>query len=846
MHFSRFVVWIAAAAYISCGATAAWAGPNVLLLWDDDADSVTSSPPAISELNASTQSLVAALEAAGIAVTTAERTQSDYDGDSPVPDSFDVVLHLNGNRTSTIDVMPTSTVAELLDYVQNQGGGFITSENTEAQISIPFVGLTLLMEDLALLDRQPGAPPAFGTITLTPVAGQEGHPLLNGLAPPLTLTGGRMRALARAYSEDPATVILRDEAGLDAAAVRDFGAGRVVTFHHTGNFQSSNTLSVTLQDPEVQRLYVNAVLWADQHAPMAVSIEKELPGKASAEGAPFIVNFSEGVSGLGSNDFEVLVSGGLSVAPQLSVAPISDRSYRVTATGLAGTGTLQLNLRDDDTIVDKSVSQNVLGGVGADNGALTGPVYTVDAIAPELATFTVEPIVVPLGERAEFTLRFSEPMDTTYSPMVRITTQADAVINASPSVAPPDNRVKDGLLALYTFDEGAGDTVYDRSGAGEALDLAIASTANVGWVEGGLSINNSTILLTTGPAAKILDGCKASNEITMEAWLRPEDNTQGGPARIATISAGLNARNVTLEQDGADYEARLRTTTNSTNGAPEVSAAGAVDAALLQHVIFTRNATGDVTIYVNQAVRATADIAGDFSTWAGNYKLAVGNELSQNRPWRGELFLLAIYDRALSAAEVAQNFEAGPVTVFPGDGAWTNATTYTVSMDRATVPADQGGAIVAISEARDTAGNEMPPDTTNIGIISSTLVVTEQPAGNYLREAGQPFQFSVSVAGAIGGLQYQWYKESEEKIFAPVGVNAPVLAFLSLAPEDSGDYYCQISDVQATVQTMPSHLEVVGQLPLGGAALLGAVAALGAWGCAVLRARSPRRGAHRR
>jgi hypothetical protein len=39
--------------------------------------------------------------------------------------------------------------------------------------------------------------------------------------------------------------------------------------------------------------------------------------------------------------------------------------------------------------------------------------------------------------------------------------------------------------------------------------------------------------------------------------------------------------------------------------------------------------------------------------------LAIGNELTNNRPWLGEVFLIAIYNRALSATEVQQNFGAG-------------------------------------------------------------------------------------------------------------------------------------------------------------------------------------------
>lgn len=39
--------------------------------------------------------------------------------------------------------------------------------------------------------------------------------------------------------------------------------------------------------------------------------------------------------------------------------------------------------------------------------------------------------------------------------------------------------------------------------------------------------------------------------------------------------------------------------------------------------------------------------------------MLVATELTGDRPWRGELYLAAVYDRALSAEEVSQNIKAG-------------------------------------------------------------------------------------------------------------------------------------------------------------------------------------------
>ena len=53
---------------------------------------------------------------------------------------------------------------------------------------------------------------------------------------------------------------------------------------------------------------------------------------------------------------------------------------------------------------------------------------------------------------------------------------------------------------------------------------------------------------------------------------------------------------------------------------------------------------------------------GDFSTWttASDHRFALANEVElASRGWAGELHLVALYDRALSEAEILQNFAAG-------------------------------------------------------------------------------------------------------------------------------------------------------------------------------------------
>jgi hypothetical protein len=75
----------------------------------------------------------------------------------------------------------------------------------------------------------------------------------------------------------------------------------------------------------------------------------------------------------------------------------------------------------------------------------------------------------------------------------------------------------------------------------------------------------------------------------------------------------------------------------------------------VSHVVYTREASGRATIYVNGIPRARRIVGGDLSNWSEGFRLALANEATGGRPWFGEFHLVAIYGRALSAREVRRN-----------------------------------------------------------------------------------------------------------------------------------------------------------------------------------------------
>ncbi len=222
-----------------------------------------------------------------------------------------------------------------------------------------------------------------------------------------------------------------------------------------------------------------------------------------------------------------------------------------------------------------------------------------------------------------------------------------------------DGRVTDDLVVLYDFNEGTGTTVLDRAAGGTPIHLDVADAGNVSWTTGGLSIDADTVLLSSQPATKLVDAVKASNEVTIETWINPANTTQGGPARLFTVSESSSSRNITLGQDTDSYEIRLRSASTSINGIPAVNTPAGDVTTNLTHLVYTRSASGVVRVYINGNERVDTSVTGNLSSWDATHKLALANEVSLGRAWLGEFYLVAAYSRALSLTEVQQNFAAG-------------------------------------------------------------------------------------------------------------------------------------------------------------------------------------------
>ena len=218
------------------------------------------------------------------------------------------------------------------------------------------------------------------------------------------------------------------------------------------------------------------------------------------------------------------------------------------------------------------------------------------------------------------------------------------------------SRVTGGQTVLYNFDEGDGTTINDVSGFETPLDLTINNSSNVSWTSAGLFAEDTALINSSSVATKVIDAVIASNEVTIELWIRPISTDL---SKIFNLTNFLTEINFDVEELDAQYNVGIRTTATNDLGSP-----GTLDTTgivlNITHVVVTFK-DGVTKIYRNGSEVISKNIGGDFSNWDNGARLSLASGLSGHYPWKGIFYLAAIYGRALDSTEVLHNFSKGDV-----------------------------------------------------------------------------------------------------------------------------------------------------------------------------------------
>ncbi len=303
-----------------------------------------------------------------------------------------------------------------------------------------------------------------------------------------------------------------------------------------------------------------------------------------------------------------------------------------------------------------------------------------------------------------------------------------ATLAAVPSFAVDidGNGDKSGIQALYLFKNFSNGVVPDSSGVGTPLNLTVDKPENVSLATDpqgkvGLALNAASALKSAS-GNKINQACGATNEITIEAWVRNfTENPIGRPQPLkivtlarrtsTTYNVGTHENNFYLGQkyDSAGlYEVRVNA------GAPVAAlpyparqiyetedAKGFLmfgDRMPAQRVVFTKDANGVARLWRTNAAGLLEMVversgAGNISQWVTDPSmiLSVGSEpgyldfpatnngvpTTEWKYWLGTVYVVAIYCRAMTPTDL-QGDRA------PGE---TKLPTYPVNVAEVITPA---------------------------------------------------------------------------------------------------------------------------------------------------------------
>ena len=230
------------------------------------------------------------------------------------------------------------------------------------------------------------------------------------------------------------------------------------------------------------------------------------------------------------------------------------------------------------------------------------------------------------------------------------------------TVASGASRFDTNVIAKYEFQTGTGLTAFDTSGVDPAADLTISGS--VAWAGGwGITVGaGGKAQASTSSSRKVQNLIAATGEYTIEAWVAPA-LVAADKSYMVSYSGGDTVRNFTLGQTNQQYDFLMRSSNSDLNGMAQLQTpmAAMLLQASLQHVVLTYDPINGRQIYVNGVNSGVMDAqkGGNIGNWDSTFAVVLGNEVSGDRSWQGLIKFVAIHDRALTASQITQNFNAG-------------------------------------------------------------------------------------------------------------------------------------------------------------------------------------------
>jgi glucose/arabinose dehydrogenase/PKD repeat protein len=275
-----------------------------------------------------------------------------------------------------------------------------------------------------------------------------------------------------------------------------------------------------------------------------------------------------------------------------------------------------------------------------------------------------------------------------------------------------------GLVGAWSFDEPSGAQVADASGRGNHGTISGATRGAAGRFGGALSFDGVNDWVTVADSASL----DLTSGMTLEAWVNPAALGSAWRTALLKEHGGTLAYALYAHNGGSAPAGYVNAGVNGTSALP---------IGTWSHLAATYDGT-TLRLYLNGTQVATRALTGALQVSSGALRFG-GNGVWLDEFFSGRLDELRVYNRALTAAEVAADVTrpVGPgepprLAVTPAslsfsgveDGAQPAAKTLSVAND--------GGGTLAFSVSDDAPWLTVTPGS---GTAPQTLTVSASTAG---------------------------------------------------------------------------------------------------------------------
>jgi choice-of-anchor C domain-containing protein len=329
-----------------------------------------------------------------------------------------------------------------------------------------------------------------------------------------------------------------------------------------------------------------------------------------------------------------------------------------TANGTAGTNPTG-NVLTNDTGTSRMVTGVAAGTVGSATGnvgsSVTGAFGSISIAADGTFTYTVNnsnSSVQALRTTANtlsdvFTYSLTDTNGLTATTQITVTIQG---ANDAPTVSQVT-----GAVGAYDFENGSGNSASVVTG-GPTMTVGggVTYSSSAGHTTGSTGLLFTTVGTGTTPSVSLatIPNVAASNAFSFASWVRFDQVDRWG--RIFDFGGGASVDNVYLSRSNLTDNLVLTAFSGSTV-AGTVTATNALSGQLenWMHVAATLNSSNVLTLYINGASAGNVTLSGsvNYNSWSKNF---IGSSnWAADSYFRGAMDDISIYDRALSAGEVA-------------------------------------------------------------------------------------------------------------------------------------------------------------------------------------------------